>query len=170
MSGPRISALLDELEELLRPLYPAGVAFGRTAKDVDANDSPPRIIWTFPSVTHGAAEKIRIAGEKRPTTRALLTRTVTVSAHCWGESLDATEQLVHDLLASAHKAAWGSIAFLGEEWADEEHGDFGTLAIVRLGVSIPVTRKPLQRVTPTALELDITGAVPGDGVIEGNEP
>jgi len=166
----RLSALLDELEATLRGVYSSGITFGRSAKDLNANDAPPRIVWTYPLVSHGAPEKLRTPGMSRPTLRALVTRSVQVAAHCWGSDLDGTEQLVHDLIAAAHKAAWGSVEFAGEDWLDEGHADFGTVGVVRFVARIPVMRRALQAVTPTALELDITGAVPGDGVIEGNEP
>lgn len=166
----RLSALLDELEVSLRGTYASGITFGRSAKDLNANDAPPRIVWTYPTVAHGAAEKVRIPGVSRPSTRSILTRSVQVAAHCWGASLDGAEQLVHDLIAAAHNAAWGSVEFAGEDWPDESHADFGTVGIVRFVARIPVMQPALRTVVPTSLVLDSTGAVFGDRIIEAGEP
>lgn len=169
MSG-RLSALFDELEKRLGAAYGGRLTFGRGAKALDQNDAPPRVVWLYPQAGHAPAQKVRDENNRRPLERAILTRQVQVIAHCWGADLDATEQLVHDVIAATHGLAWGSVGFGGEQWQPSSNAELGEVALLTMSVDIPVMRRPLQAVTPTALALDITGAVPGDGVIEGNEP
>lgn len=162
MSG-RLSALFDELEGRLSPKYGGRLTCGRGAKALDLNDAPPRVVWLYPRATHAAAQKVRDANNKRPLLGSVLTREVQIVAHCWAADLDATEQLVHDVIASTHALAWGSVSFGGEEWPPETNAELGVVALVTMSVQIPVMRAPLQAVTPTTLALDSTD-------IEGNEP
>lgn len=165
----RLSALIAELESGLKalPAYAAPnipITFGLGAKEVRTNGGPPRIIWVPTSAAHSAP------GKDKANPRRCFTREVGVVAHCWGESLDATEQLVHDLIYRLHKSAWGSIQLGGEEWPDDAHVELGLVALVRFVAHVPVETKTYQTVVLTTVQKDTTGSTPGDGNIDWGEP
>jgi hypothetical protein len=156
--------LFDEIEGRLRPLYTdAPLTFRRGTKTRAQNDAPPRIVWTMPQGTFEAADK----GLRR--NRRLITRVLNISAVCWGKDLDATEQLVHDLLVALHRTAWGSIAMVGEQWPDDADDEIGLVAVVTFAVKIPVEEPALRTVNVTGVDPDTTGTVQGDGNLDWGE-
>lgn len=170
----RVTALLDELEEKLRIIYPT-IAFGLGQKDLARQDSgPPRIVWV-PTVTR------HLPAEKRNTNpRQLLTRAATVVAHCWAYDLsspsdpkrhfDACEDLVANLLVTLHKSTWGSIEMGGEEWLQPEQVSHGHAALVTFSVKSPVEAMTYQTVQLTKLEPNTVGSVAGDTNVDWSEP
>jgi len=170
-----VTALLLELEERLRGIYPT-IAFGFGEKDISRNDlAPPRIVWVPTTGLHSAAEK----QSKNP--RSVLTRNPAVVAHCWAVDdagtganpfahYDACEALVHDLIVSIYRSAWGSIAFDGEEWLQPDQVDYGHVALVKFSPKVPVLEKTYRKVQVTKLEAEARNVVPGDNNIDWSEP
>jgi hypothetical protein len=167
-----VSALLAELEAVMREVYPT-ITFGLGEKDLARNDSgPPRVVWIPTQVTHGPPRK------EKSTERRILTRDVTVVAHCWAADTtspsplthyDACEKLVQDLLVKLHKSAWGSIRMGGEEWAQSSHADQGHAALLTFVASVPVEARTYQTVQITALQPDIAGSIAGDSQVDWAE-
>jgi hypothetical protein len=172
----RVTALLAELEDALRKIYPK-ITFGLGSRDLDRQDlAPPRVIWVPTTVRHGAPESKGFEKKDRSQPRRLLTRAPSIVAHCWAaadtptESYDACEDLVHNLLVAIYRSSWGSVEMGGEEWLQPTHTDHGHVALVTFVPSVPVEAKTYQTVQPNKLELDATGAQQGDGVVEAGEP
>jgi hypothetical protein len=171
---PSISTLLTELEAALRAIYPT-IAFGLGEKDLSRQDlAPPRIVWIPTTVKHGPAEK------QRTNPRRLLTREVSIVAHCWAVDTssaptpllhyDACEAVVHNLLGAIHKAGWGTgIRLGGEEWMQSQHIDLGHAALVTFMPEVPVLAQVYATAQPTGLQPDAVGAVPGDQKIDWGE-
>lgn len=172
---PQLSALLDELEARLVAIYGDGkIAFGLGKKELESNASaPPRITWVPLSAKHGAAVKTKA------NPRSLLTREITIVAHCWAvdhadsspkKQLDACESLVNNLCVVLHKAAWGSVVMGGEEWLQSDNADLGHVAYVTFTIQQPVADRVYQTVQPTILQPEVSGVAPGDNDVAWGEP
>lgn len=173
---PLISALLTQLEVALRSTYPK-ITFGLGEKDLDRQDlAPPRVVWILTTVKHAAADK------QKTNPRRLLTREVSIIAHCWAADdasaatplthLDACEAMVHDLIVAIHRAGWGTgIRLDGEEWMQSKHINLGHAALVTFVPLVPV-HSVTYGVAPKPLGLgpDIAGSLPGDQKIDWSEP
>lgn len=170
----RITALLEELEDALRLIYPA-ITFGLGQKDLSRNDlAPPRVVWVPTVARHLPAEK-RVTNP-----RSLLTRSPTIVAHCWAfdasqqaspkKHFDACEDLVSNLLVRLHDSSWGSIEMGGEEWLQPDDISYGHAALVTFSVKSPVNATVYQTVQLTKLEPNIVGSVAGDTNVDWSEP
>lgn len=116
------------------------IAIGR--KELHRNVEPPRIVFE------------RIGGDVAMTqdigrqdiggtdgTRQLLTRNLTVKAHCWGATEEIAEQLMHNAIVAMHNVAQGSLLVGSEEWPNEAtEGDttLGEEVTIEFGLQIPV--------------------------------
>jgi hypothetical protein len=172
---PSVSTLLAELETLLRATYPT-ITFGLGEKDLNRQDlPPPRVIWIPTTAKHATAEK------QKTNPRRLMTREVTVVAHCWAADtanaptplthMDRCEALVHTLLTALHKAGWGTgIRLGGEDWLQSLHVDFGHAAVVTFMPQVPVFGTTYATVQPTQLQPETSGSTQGDKQVDWNEP
>jgi hypothetical protein len=162
----RITALLAELEATLTTAYGAvgsPIAFGFGAKDIDEHNGVPRVVWIHTTSAHDASEK-QASGS-----RSVLTRRPAIVAHCWCQTYDELEELVHQVILAGHAAAWGSVMFDGEEWPAELLTHHGVVALVKFNVRVPVLKSPPQTVQARTLVAEATGAASGDGSIEWSE-
>lgn len=161
----RMSTFLAELATKLAPLFDPSrkltVGFG--SSNIAHHDAPPRIVWVPIDGRFASAEK----SQKNP--KAYLTRVPMIAAHCWGETYDATEELVHRLLGVIHLASHGSYELGGESWPLDDDGHHGTLAIVTFGIKVPVVGPTLGTVKPTTYQRDTTGSAQGDGYLDWGE-
>lgn len=156
----RISALIAELQTKLLAIYPT-ITFNLNKQN--ENGAPPRIVWTPTTVQHQSGE------HQTTKPRRILTRKPTIVARCWGADYDATEDIVHNLIVAIYTAAWGSIDFQGEQWLGSDDSNEGYVALVSFAPSVPVEGKVYRSVVPTTLAVDPTGAVSGDGELQGGE-
>jgi hypothetical protein len=154
----RLARVLAAVEAQL-----AGVTFHTGAKYLAAQDSPPRIVWVPTRDAFGPATK----GGTNP--RPLRTRSAGVEAHVWGSDLEATETLVHQVVAALHRAAHGSYEVRQASWEQPEWLDRGELCVVALAVAIPVTDDPIPTATVDAVAPDASQETAGDGVLACGE-
>lgn len=169
-----LSELIAELEGKLRTLYPT-IGFGLGEKDLSRNDlGMPRIVWIPSGAKHEPPSK------HATNPRRLLTRAVSVVAHCWAvdpsdnatpwSHLDVCEALVHNLIVSLHETQWGSIEFGGEVWGQPDQIDFGHAALVTFIPKIPVAKQAYRTVQAKELAPEVRDVAPGDTFIDWSEP
>lgn len=171
-------ALLLEIENGLRQTYEAQgrkISFGLGAKHLDNQElAPPRIVWIPTTTKHSAASK------ERTNPKAILTREVSIVAHCWAvdasanrtpeSNFDACEVLVKNLLVQLHKSAWGSIEMSGEEWVAPHHGDHGHAVLVTFVAKSPVQRTTYQTVQLVDVVAETANVAAGDSNVDWGEP
>lgn len=173
-----ITDLLTELETALTSIYQGQgqkIGFGLGAKDVDRQDlGPPRIVWVPTTTKHSPATK----ESRNP--RSVLTRELSIIAHCWAvdassnrtpkSNFEACEALVQNLIVQLQKSTWGSLEMNGEEWVAPHHGDHGHAALVTFIVRSPVLKKTYQTVQLVDVVAETTDVAAGDSNVDWGEP
>ncbi|MFN7131603.1 MAG: hypothetical protein ACK4N5_05935 [Myxococcales bacterium] len=106
-------------------------------KHLAEQGKPPKLVWIPKAMRFGAP--VKAAANPRP----LRTRYTTVELVVHGATLDATEALLHRILAAAHAVTHGSYELGDGEWdvadAQLQHG---VRCAVDLVFAIPVTEVP----------------------------
>lgn len=143
----------------------SGLTWAIGARELAKISAPPRVVWVPSRDQIGPKE---VASRENP---SIYTRFAGVNAHCWGASLEATETLLHAVIAALYATAHGSLRVAGVEWAAPEVVTRGELAILSFALAIPVLKltTPTQAVEITSVEDESTGAVAGDGILTSGE-
>lgn len=153
----------------------SGVTFFTGARHVDNNAPPPRIVWIplREKYTHGPTRgrgSGYVPAPTAPEARAVGVRAVTVGAHVWTDTFDATEALLDAVLKSAHATARGSFDADSIEWETDSHSQRGEAVTCELTLNVPVLDEAPTVAQLTAVSPDTTGAIAGDNIIENGDP
>jgi len=142
-----------------------GLVWTIGARSIAQNSAPPRVVWIPTRDQIGPKE---VASRANP---SIYTRLAGVQAHCWGASLEATETIVHAVIAALYATAHGSLRVAGVEWPAPETVTRGELAILSFALAIPVLKltTPTQTTNITSVADESTGAVAGDGILVSGE-
>jgi hypothetical protein len=140
----------------------AGVTFKTGARELRANDAPPRIVWIRLPGQYGPSQQGH-GRDPRTTARILRTHVARVEAHVWAvpnasnnNDDSDTELLAHTLVASAYRVARGAFEVLTDEWPQPEWLTDGYLCVVTFEFRIPVTDIapiPVSMVGPPAIPM-----------------
>lgn len=101
--------------------------------------------------------------------RQLFTRDAGLELHLWTETLDDAEARIEAVMVAWYLEAHGSLTLESINWHPGESSiDRGFLTTLSMRVRIPVTEtKPTAKAT--ALAIDTTGIVHGDGNLDSGE-
>lgn len=151
MSVPKIiDAVLAELARATSVTHEKHIG----AKNIAGNSRPPRLVWIPKADRFGPPAKTA----QNP--RALRTRHATLELHVWGADYEATEILLHQVIAAVHAVAVGSYELGDSEWdVDENVVQRGALVIVDITFSIPVTEAPQPTVKITSVSQTLAAAM-----------
>lgn len=150
----RLGAIVDEFELVLAD--PAvRVDLGR--KELHRNNAPPRVIFI---PIGGPIEMTKEIGRQDLTvgtaSRQLNQRNLSCELHCWGESIEQAEQIMHNAIATMHAAVLGSYLPSGERWLSDEElkaGDvnLGAVVVLDVVIQIPVMAGTQALVRPSSI-------------------
>ena len=172
MSTTATTTLADEITAVMADVVDvagaviSGLTFGVGRRELTMNTSPPRAVWLRTGAQPGPPVKNHF-----PTgTRSVLTRSMELSVHVWGESENATDALCAAILAACHRRWRGRWAYKGESWeAAPAQTEAGEMSVLRIAVDTAVLDRPRSVVTIDSASPDPTPAVAGDGVLHVGE-
>ncbi len=134
------------------------------AKHLHTPKAPPYVVWVHVEAQHEAGSthtgpQQNGAGQ---VSKVCATRALAVMVHIWGETADATEVLLHGLMAAAHNVAAGSYKPGSDTWPTQEEHELlthGELAVWRATFDVPVNAWTQETVEITGANDPDTGFV-----------
>jgi hypothetical protein len=133
-----------------------------------ANGAPPRYVWVPVRDAIEGADISNAFAARTP--KALLTRVAGLECHAWGDTLANTEAMVHNVVSASHAVLGANARFGGVRWEPESLNANGFLAVVSIGVPIPITAGAIELTVTTGtfdtIECNDTPPATPDGYVE----
>ena len=166
MAATRPGQLFDQVKPRLEALGIQGLSVAFGPDEMARSHAAPRVVWCKSTGTILPTD--RAGGNPRP----LVRRRVRVLAHLWGRDDDQAEQLLEETIREVHALTAGVYRPIEESWPLHDkpaNNKAGAYCVLTFEVELYVESRPTTKAKLKHVELDPTGAVQGDGVLEAGE-